>query len=127
MRTKRAPSKSVQRTRTDLAALIEQEDLTIVFQPILDLRSGEVVGYEALTRPADDSPFAGAGELFQAAERVEVIAELERALRRLTFTAASLHWAEGIRLFLNVSPSAEEKVCASTAASKTSRKRERTQ
>ena len=106
VRSKRAPSKSVQRTRTDIAALIEQDDLTIVFQPILDLRSGEVIGYEALTRPAADTPFAGPGELFEAAERVEMIAELERALRRLTFTAASLHWVEGTRLFLNVSPTA---------------------
>jgi len=106
VRSKRAPSKSVQRTRTDLAALIEQDDLTIVFQPILDLRSGAVVGYEALARPPSGSPFAGASELFEAAERVEMTAELERALRRLTFTAASRHWVEGTRLFLNVSPTA---------------------
>ena len=106
MPSTRAPSKSVQRTRADLAALIEQDGLTVVFQPILDLRSGEVIGYEALTRPASKGPFAGAAELFAAAERVEMIVELERAVRRLTFTAASRHWVEGVRLFLNVGPTA---------------------
>ncbi len=105
MRSQRSPSRTIQRIRADLVCLIEQNALSIVFQPILSLQTGEVVGYEALTRVPDDCPFANTGELFQAAQDADMLQELEQETRRLTFKAASLHWAEGARLFLNVSPS----------------------
>jgi EAL domain-containing protein (putative c-di-GMP-specific phosphodiesterase class I) len=38
------------RTREDIAAVIERDELTPVFQPIVDLRTGLVAGYEALAR-----------------------------------------------------------------------------
>jgi EAL domain-containing protein (putative c-di-GMP-specific phosphodiesterase class I) len=38
------------RTRDDIAAVIERDELTPVFQPIVDLRTGLVAGYEALAR-----------------------------------------------------------------------------
>jgi len=105
VRSQRTLSRTIQRIRADLVCLIEQNALSIVFQPILSLQTGEVVGYEALTRVPDDCPFANTGELFQAAQDAEMLQELEQETRRLTFKAASLHWAEGARLFLNVSPS----------------------
>ena len=105
MRSQRTPSRTIQRIRADLVCLIEQNELSIVFQPILSLQTGEVVGYEALTRAPADSPFANTGELFQAAGEADMLEELEQATRLLTFRAVSRHWVDGARLFLNVSPS----------------------
>ena len=104
MQSRPAPSKSVQRIRADLARLIEQDELAIVFQPILSLRSGKIIGVEALTRLPSESGFADTAELFRLAERVDMVHELEIETRRRTFDAASQQWAEGTRLFLNVSP-----------------------
>jgi len=104
VQSRRAPSKSVQRIRTDLTRLIEQDELAIVFQPILSLRSGRIIGQEALTRLPSDSGFADTAELFQSAELADMVHEVEMAARLRTFAAASQQWAEGVRLFLNVSP-----------------------
>jgi len=105
VRSQRAPSRTIQRIRADVVCLIEQNALSVVFQPILSLQTGEVVGYEALTRAPDDGPFANTGELFQAAQEADMLQELEQETRLLTFRAVSRHWVDGARLFLNVSPS----------------------
>jgi EAL domain-containing protein (putative c-di-GMP-specific phosphodiesterase class I) len=74
----------VTRTRTDWSAAIEAvlaapERLTMVFQPIADLRRAQVAGYEALARftgPPDASPdrwFAAAAELGRQ-EELEALA-----------------------------------------------------
>ncbi len=104
MRSQRTPSRTIQRIRADLVSLLEADALAIVFQPIVSLRTGDVVGYEALTRAPTDGAFSDTGELFLAAERAQMLNELELETRRLTFKAASRQWAEGSRLFLNVSP-----------------------
>jgi len=105
VRSQPTQSRTIQRIRADLVCLIEQNELSVVFQPILSLRTGDVVGYEALTRAPADSPFADTGELFQAAQEADMLPDLERATRLLTFRAVSRKWVEGARLFLNVSPS----------------------
>ena len=40
-----------------------------MFQPIVDMATGDVVGFEGLTRPAPGAPFTNPGLLFEAAER----------------------------------------------------------
>ena len=104
MQSRHAPTKSVQRIRADLTSLIERDELIIVFQPILSLRSGQIVGQEALTRMPEDCGFSDTLDLFRSAERADMVHELEMEARRRTFAAASKQWAEGTRLFLNVSP-----------------------
>ncbi len=89
--------------RIQLRRLIKDEALTIVFQPIVDLRSGEAVGYEALSRPDQNYGFEHAGELFETAEEWGILPELEMVSRRVTFSAIS-DWPDGALLFLNSSP-----------------------
>jgi diguanylate cyclase (GGDEF)-like protein len=48
-----------------------------VFQPIFDLHSGAVVGFEGLVRPTADAGFRDAGALFAAAEISERTVELD--------------------------------------------------
>ncbi|HVA85300.1 MAG TPA: EAL domain-containing protein [Candidatus Saccharimonadales bacterium] len=63
---------SVLGTRLELsegvAGAIERRALRPVFQPIVDVDSGRILGYEGLVRPLPDSGFADAGILFEAAE-----------------------------------------------------------
>jgi diguanylate cyclase (GGDEF)-like protein len=69
----------------DQAAVIGVRDvirtrrLTPVFQPIVDLRDGAVLGFEGLVRPAQGSPFSNPGQLFAAAAAAGRIVELDIA------------------------------------------------
>jgi EAL domain-containing protein (putative c-di-GMP-specific phosphodiesterase class I) len=80
------------------------QSLDVALQPLVNLTTEEVIGYEALARPtgAQEVPAA----LFEAALAGGWIADLELAVARRAFDSASL--APGQRLFLNVHPSALE-------------------
>jgi diguanylate cyclase (GGDEF)-like protein len=77
------------------------------FQPIVSLRTGEIIGHESLLRGADGSGFSSAEEIFAWAdgnfvrEDVEILAQ-ELAIERFAGAAP-----DG-RLFLNVSPASLE-------------------
>ena len=89
------------RRREELTDKIVREAFHPVFQPIVDLGSGMVVGWEALTRFADDTP---PDRQFAEAWAVGLGADLElAALRAAVRQARSL--PAGRWLNLNVSPS----------------------
>jgi EAL domain-containing protein (putative c-di-GMP-specific phosphodiesterase class I) len=56
------------RTREDIAAVLERDELTPVFQPVVDLRTGLVAGYEALARFTRGQR-RNVGEWFEEAHR----------------------------------------------------------
>jgi EAL domain-containing protein (putative c-di-GMP-specific phosphodiesterase class I) len=91
----------VDRVATALRArrMVETGDFAIVFQPIVDLVTGEVAGYEALTRFSDGRP---PDVWFAEAHRAGLGLELEllAVSRALTTAPANL---QGF-LALNVSP-----------------------
>ncbi len=81
-------------------------EVVAAFQPIVDLRDGSVIGYEALARPRDgSSPEA----LFAAARARGRLIEVDRACRTAALAAAA---AAGLRdpfsLFLNADAGALE-------------------
>ena len=87
-------------TSTILAASVRLEDLTVALQPVLDLRTGSVHGFEALLRgPAgsDVNPPA----LFRRARRERWLGELEYRARSLAFEAAERFLQGEEVLFLN--------------------------
>lgn len=53
--------------------------LWAVYQPIVDLRTGRVIGFEGLVRPTAESGFTSASPLFEAAEISGKTLELDRA------------------------------------------------
>ena len=90
-------------TRTQVTDLLRGGGLSSLLQPIWDLESDRVVGYEALVRGSGEltSPAA----LFEAATRSGLQAELELECLAAAFRAADRHDLRGVSLFLNVEPS----------------------
>src|SRR3954470_21900951 len=75
-----------------------------VYQPIVDLDTGEVVAYEALARGPEGSPLERPDLLFATAHECGLVADLEWACRAAALRGAL---AAGLRktLFVNVEPS----------------------
>ena len=89
-----------QETRAMVERTLHQGAFQAVFQPIVDVDSGEVLGYEALTRLANGEPIV---RLLAEATEAGIRAHTEIGLLR-----AALHDARDLKgawLSLNVSPS----------------------
>lgn len=87
----------------EFESILNKMDIKTLFQPIISLKDGELLGYEALSRGPSNSDFESAINLFGAAERYGRVWELEKICRiKAVERAASL----GIicKLFLNVNP-----------------------
>jgi diguanylate cyclase (GGDEF)-like protein len=90
-------------TVSPLEQIIEQRKLNALFQPILDLKTGEFIGFEGLIRGPADSPLHSPGTLFAAAERQGLSLEVEMLSRQTVLEAFNKSALPGY-LFLNVSP-----------------------
>jgi len=86
-----------------LREIISQGTIQTVFQPIVDIRKHQVLGYEALSRGPSDSPLYAAGVLFETAERAGLQQELERLCRNRAAVRFKLLNIDGL-LFVNISP-----------------------
>ena len=95
--------------RVLLKNILETENLTTVFQPIFDVSQSNVMGYEALTRGPIDHPLYSPAIIFDLAESVGLLSELELLCRKLAIKRFSELQLEG-SLFLNVSPHTIEQV-----------------
>jgi diguanylate cyclase (GGDEF)-like protein len=77
--------------------------LDYAFQPIVDIHSGEVFGYEALLREFGRLGFETPREVFDYAAKHDRIGELETLLRRKAIAKfARMGVSEKAKLFLNV-------------------------
>jgi len=87
-----------------LQDIIAQRRLHAVWQPIIALRNGEIIGYEGLIRGPADSPLHMPSWLFSIAERHGLDQVIEQLSRQVVAETFSRHAPTG-KLFLNVSPS----------------------
>lgn len=87
-----------------LERVLAEDGLVPVFQAIVDLWTGEVCGYEVLSRPCFG--FATIGEVLATARGLGWTWEVESACRHALFRALGQATAlpSAMRLFLNVSP-----------------------
>jgi len=65
----------------DLIGIIKNRNIFSIYQPIVDLQTGEVYSYEALSRINGPSIFSGPDKLFQAAQRFHLTPDLEKICR----------------------------------------------
>jgi len=91
------------RDRTTLQDVILGEGLTTVYQPIVDLGTGDIFAYEALSRGPRGTSFESPATLFAIADEVDLTVELDRACfrgaLRNAMTLEPVH-----RLFVNLLP-----------------------
>ena len=93
-------------TMESLTRIIAEKKLYAVFQPILSLSTGVVLGYEALSRISEDGLFSSPEELFIAAKENHRLWELEQLARCISLKSAQSFMTPPIskKLFLNVNP-----------------------
>jgi len=92
-------------SRCELQEVLLTDDLSTVFQPIVDLRSRRVLGYEALTRGPEKSVYHMPLRLFAMAEEADLVFELDRKCRCRALKAAG-SIPDRAKLFVNVFPTA---------------------
>ncbi|MBS4096291.1 MAG: GGDEF domain-containing protein [Sulfuricella sp.] len=89
--------------RAHLHEIVEKRLLSALFQPIVDLHSGRIFGFEGLIRGPSDSPLHAPVSLFRAAQLNQLSVEVEHLCRRVVLERYAELALPG-KLFLNVSP-----------------------
>lgn len=97
------PINNVDSQYIELERILSEEDISTVFQPIVSLKSGKVIGYECLTRGPLSSELHSPEKLFNAAERYKKVWELELLCRVKAIERAKDIDKEKF-LFINVDP-----------------------
>lgn len=86
-----------------LSDIISHQNLSVVFQPILDNNEANILGYEALIRGPINSPLHSPIALFEEAKKQNRLVELEYLCRELSILQFKKLNLPG-KLFLNASP-----------------------
>jgi EAL domain-containing protein (putative c-di-GMP-specific phosphodiesterase class I) len=89
--------------REYLIEIILNRRIWTAFQPLVEMPTGKVMGYEGLSRGPRGSEVESPGALFAMASRHGLAEELERACRRQAFTDWSF-FNSPVRLFVNTIP-----------------------
>lgn len=102
----------------DVIEIIEQVRIKTLFQPIVAAASGEIYGYEALSRGVlRDGSLMSPADLFGQARAMDLLFYLDRACREASLRAAA---RQGItrKVFINFVPTAiyEPTLCLQTTA-----------
>ncbi|MDQ3337271.1 MAG: EAL domain-containing protein [Myxococcota bacterium] len=101
--TRNARERKGHRDRSMLQDIILGDGLTSVYQPIVDLGTGDIFAFEALTRGPRATPLESPATLFAIADEVDLTVELDRACFRGALRSAKT--LEPVhRLFVNLLP-----------------------
>jgi EAL domain-containing protein (putative c-di-GMP-specific phosphodiesterase class I) len=87
----------------ELRKVIREQGIRTLWQPVVELVSGEFHGFEALARGPKDSMFEMPRAMFALSGRVGASGDLDRACRACAFREGA-GVAEGRKLFVNVLP-----------------------
>ena len=98
-----ARERKAHRDKATLQDVILGDGLSSVYQPIVDLGTGDIFGYEALTRGPRGTALESPATLFAIADEVDLTVELDRACFRGALRNA-LALEPVHRLFVNLLP-----------------------
>jgi len=84
-------------------SIIRNREIQTVFQPIISLEDGGILGYEALSRGPSNTPLQNPEKLFSYAMEHNQLWDLEYLCRTKALESAHTLQSEG-KLFLNVNP-----------------------
>lgn len=87
----------------ELERILINEDISTVFQPIVSLKDGKVIGYECLSRGPANSPLHAPDKLFNTAVTYHRLWDLE-LLCRVKAIERARNIGEDKFLFINVDP-----------------------
>lgn len=91
------------KSRQQLLDIIHTENIAVLTQPIMDLKSGEIFGWEILTRGPQNTPFYSPTELFDFAYQADLLSKMEFLVIKKTLDEiATRHISE--QVFINVTP-----------------------
>lgn len=90
----------------DLKSIIDKRAIRTVFQPIISLKDGEVLGHEALSRITCESSIKDMETLFALASQYNCLWDLEQLCRTKAFESAFRFMIPPYskKLFINVNP-----------------------
>ena len=91
--------------RCSIQEILLSDQIRTVFQPIVDVRSNAIIGYEALSRGPSGTEFQAPLAMFEAAAAVDLAFELDRHCRHQALETAAKSLPADALLFLNVFPS----------------------
>ncbi|MGK5045776.1 GGDEF domain-containing protein [Janthinobacterium sp. GB4P2] len=86
-----------------LHEILAGRKLNALFQPIIHMHSGDIIGYEGLIRGPSDSPLHAPMNLFKVARAHDLTLEVEHLCRQVVLERFAELQLPG-KLFLNVSP-----------------------
>ncbi|WP_127505793.1 EAL domain-containing protein [Actinoplanes solisilvae] len=96
----------------DIHDVLDRRAVTTLFQPLIDLASGRVLGYEALSRGPAGSPWESPAELFAAARQAGRLTELDWICRARAYESAlNAGLDENLTWFVNMEPAAARAAC----------------
>ena len=96
----------------EFSRVLASREVSVTFQPIIDLASGEIVALEALARGPAKSALESPAELFAAAHRRGRTAELDWVCRAAAFRAVlDGEIPPSISLFVNTEPDSLSTAC----------------
>ena len=86
--------------------VLDRQKVRSVYQPIIDLKSGEIAAFEALARGPEGGPLESPAMLFGTGRKLGLLNELEWACRAAALRGAlESNLGTQISLFINVEPS----------------------
>ncbi|MBL7259289.1 sensor domain-containing phosphodiesterase [Paractinoplanes lichenicola] len=97
---------------TDIHEVLDRRAVTTLFQPLVEIASGRVLGYEALSRGPAGSPWETPAALFGAARQFGRESELDWICRARAYESAlAAGLDEGLSWFVNMEPAAARTAC----------------
>ncbi len=89
--------------KNELENIIIQKKIKCVYQPIVSLFSGKILGFEALSRGPNNSFYANPSNLFSYADKYKMLYQLEKVAREVAIENFP-EYDKNEKLFLNIEP-----------------------